>query len=492
MKQIIAQIAVPLLGLAGLCIELRGQNTAILIDSDIRIFTVLATLHAGGYDYDFSHGQPVRLSMAKEFQNISPRLRERIQKFYQDHSEGQKPEEQLSKYISLALLCEGPPEFKLALPLVNLPPDAQSVYGFLDLVKELYTQAKIEVVWSKYRAYYDQTILRYRPIINQIIFTTDGYLRIASGSFLDRRLTFIPEFLVPSNTFNARNYRENYYLVFGPSEKLKTAEIRHQYLHFILDPFALRFTLPRDTRIALSKFVENAPGIEDPYRKDLQFLVTESLIRAIELRINKIPAVKASAELDSYIRAGALLSRHFYESLQTFEEGQEGIRLYYPGIVKTIEPETIEASFNAAVKAPVEKPPELSEVQKLLKEANSNLGDNDLEKARELFETVLTKYDTSNGEALYGLGVVASIQNDRESAKECFQKALESSTSDKPIRVWSHIYLGRLHDVEGRRKEALSQYQAAIDLGDNTRNAQEVANRGLKEPFSSKKRSPVP
>src|SRR3989442_7459077 len=253
----------------------------------------------------------------------------------------------------MALLCGGPPKFKLALPLVNLPPDAQSVYGFLDLVKELYTQAKIEVVWSKYRAYYDASVLRYRPIINQIVLTTDGYLRIASGSFLDRRLTIIPEFLVPSNTFNARNYRENYYLVFGPSEKLKPDEIRHQYLHFILDPFALRFTLPRDSRIALTKFVENTPGIEDPYRKDLQFLVTESLIRAVELRMNKVPAIKASAELDSYIRSGALLSRRFYESLQTFEEGQEGIRVYYPGIFKTIELVKIEASFNTAVKAPV-------------------------------------------------------------------------------------------------------------------------------------------
>src|SRR5438876_2407 len=318
MNRKIAQIAVAFLGLVCLCIDLRGQNTGILMDSDIRIFTVLAALHAGGYDYDFSHSQLVRLSIAKELQDISPVLRGRIQKFLQDHSEGQKIEGQLSKYISLALLCDGPPEFKPILPLLSLPPDAQSVFEFLDLVKEFYTQAKIEVVWSKYRSYYDASILRYRPIINQIVLTTDGYLRIASGSFLDRRLTIIPEFLVPSNTFNARNYRENYYLVFGPSEKLKTDEIRHQYLHFILDPFALRFTLPRDSRIALTKFVENTPGIEDPYRKDLQFLVTESLIRAVELRMNKVPAIKASAELDSYIRSGALLSRHFYESLQAF------------------------------------------------------------------------------------------------------------------------------------------------------------------------------
>jgi hypothetical protein len=129
----------------------------------------------------------------------------------------------------------------------------------------------------------------YRPTINQIILVTDGYLRMASGSFLDRQLLIIPEFLAPPNAFNARTYRDNYYLVFGPSGKLATDEFRHQYLHFLLDPYALRFTLAREKRTALQKFLETAQGIDDAYRNDLQFVVTESLIRAVELRMNKIP-----------------------------------------------------------------------------------------------------------------------------------------------------------------------------------------------------------
>jgi tetratricopeptide (TPR) repeat protein len=320
--------------------------------------------------------------------------------------------------------------------------------------------------------------------------TTDGYLRIASGSFLDRRFTIIPEFLAPPNHFNARNYRENYYLVFGPSERLKTDEIRHQYLHFILDTFALRFTVPRDTRMALAKFVEAAPNIEEQYRNDLQFLVTESLIRAAELRMNRVPEEKASSELDASIRAGAVLARYFYEALKTFEAGQEGIRLYYPGVVKSIDVGQVQTSFEAAQKAPVEKPVEPTEVQKLIGEANSNLGSSNWDKAKELFETVLNNHDASSGDALYGLGVVASIQNEREKARDFFQKALQSPSSDKSVRAWSHIYLGRLHDVEGDRKDALLQYQAAVDIGDNTRNAIEVAKRGLKQPFSSRKSPP--
>ncbi len=186
--------------------------------------------------------------------------------------EGKAAEDQAAKYISLALMTEGPPDFKLMLPANQLPPDAFSVREFLDLVREFYVSAKVESVWSRHRARYDQAVVEYRPTINQIILLTDGYLRMASGSFLDRQLFIIPEFLAPPNAFNARTYRDSYYLVFGPSGKLAVDELRHQYLHFILDPYALRFTLARDKRAALQKFMETAPGIDDSYRADLQFV----------------------------------------------------------------------------------------------------------------------------------------------------------------------------------------------------------------------------
>ena len=461
----------------------RAQNSGVLLDSDIRVFTILGALHAGELDDDLGQGSTIGLSVAKDFQDVPRELREKIHRFYTEHKESKKSEDQLSKYISLALLTEGPPQFKLILPPTNLPPDVLPITEFLDLAKEFYSAAKVEAIWSKYRVSYDEAIAHYRPIVSQIILTTDGYLRIVSGSFLDRRFTIIPEFLVPQNHFDARNYRENYYLVFGPSERLKTDEIRHQYLHFVLDPFALRFTLPRDTRIALTKFVETAPNIEDQYRNDVQFLVTESLIRAAELRMNHVSDDRASSQLDAAIRAGAVLSRFFYESLKTFEEAQEGLKISYPVMIKAIDVGQIQASFEAAQKAPVPKPVEPTEVQKLIAEANAQLGDSNWDKAKELFETVIGNHDPSSGDALYGLGVVASIQNEREKAGEFFQKALQSPSSDKSIKAWSHIYLGRLHDVKGERKDAVLQYQAAIDIGDNTRNALETARRGLKEPF---------
>jgi hypothetical protein len=77
--------------------------------------------------------------------------------------DGKNGEDQAAKYISLALMTEGPPDFKLILPANRLPPDAFSVREFLDLVKEFYATAKVETVWSSHRARIDQVVLESEP-----------------------------------------------------------------------------------------------------------------------------------------------------------------------------------------------------------------------------------------------------------------------------------------------------------------------------------------
>ena len=186
----------------------------------------------------------------------------------------------------------------------------------------------------------------------------------------------------------------------------------------------------------------------------MQFLVTESLIRAMELRINNVPEPKAGAELDATIRAGGVLARHFYEALQTFETSPEGIRLFYPTMVKSIVMDKVTSAFAEAQKTVVvvEKKPEPTELDRLLRDANVQLGNNHLEIAADQFQKVLETHDASNGQALYGLGIVASMQNRREIAKEYFSRALQSASSEKGTKVWSHIYLGRILDLEENRQ----------------------------------------
>jgi hypothetical protein len=207
-----------------------AQNPSIVIQPDIRVFAVMSGLHVAGFDFGNLKPNPARTSVLQDLQNVPPELKARLAKFYQDHLDGKKSEDQLSKYISLALFSEGPPEFKLSLEVGKLPPDVTPIAEFMGLTKELYAAARLESVWSANREFYDLAVATYRPLIDQIILKTDGYLRIVSGSYLDRRFLIIPEYLIPPNNFDARTYREIYYLVFGPSDRPATDELRHQYL----------------------------------------------------------------------------------------------------------------------------------------------------------------------------------------------------------------------------------------------------------------------
>jgi hypothetical protein len=107
-------------------LALQAQTANILLEGDIRIFTTLAALRVAGYNPPGSNS--VGRNILQEFNQLPPELLQQLQTYYQIHAKDQKPEEFLTPYLSLALLSEGPPDFRLSIPLTNLPPDAKSVY----------------------------------------------------------------------------------------------------------------------------------------------------------------------------------------------------------------------------------------------------------------------------------------------------------------------------------------------------------------------------
>ncbi len=48
----------------------------------------------------------------------------------------------------------------------------------------------------------------------------------------------------------------------------------------------------------------------------------------------------------------------------------------------------------------------------------------------------------------------------------------------------SHIYLGRIFDLQGNREAALEQYRAALAAGDSSPGTKAAAERGLKQPYA--------
>ena len=66
---------------------------------------------------------------------------------------------------------------------------------------------------------------------------------------------------------------------------------------------------------------------------------------------------------------------------------------------------------------------------------------------------------------MYDLAIVATLEKQPETAKQYFTQAAGLS-ADPHIKAWSHIYLGRLLDLQGNRDEAKAEYSAALAVGD--------------------------
>ena len=49
----------------------------------------------------------------------------------------------------------------------------------------------------------------------------------------------------------------------------------------------------------------------------------------------------------------------------------------------------------------------------------------------------------------------------------------------------SHVYIGRIEDIVGNRRQALAHYQLALDVGHPSPRVRELAEGGLKRPFGA-------
>jgi hypothetical protein len=53
--------------------------------------------------------------------------------------------------------------------------------------------------------------------------------------------------------------------------------------------------------------------------------------------------------------------------------------------------------------------------------------------------------------------------------------------------AWSHIYLGRIFDIQEKRDIAVEHYRAALAAGDSSADTKAAAERGLTEPYQARK-----
>ncbi len=466
------------------------QAGNVVLDSNEQLFCVLAALNAAGYDTGVGSNtgndtrDQVRRVLAKKKLPVLPEL----EKFYTAHVVENDPGADLGQYVSLALLLGPPPDFRFTVPQAGLPPDAKAVAGLVPLLARFCREANLVDLWAAVQPRFQSEIERYSDLVRTSVIQTDAYFRFPGGAYLGRTYAITLDLLGPPEQVQARIYGSNYDLVVTPSKAPKISEIRHQYLHFLLDPLAGKYGPEIQQKSALKSKGREAPMLAADFKEDFGLLVTECLIRAAELRLDKRPKADALKSVTEMTASGLILVPYFYSALADFEQQEASMNVFYKQMILAIDPRA-ELKDLATVKftpAPMPEKPvasAASEEARLLDQGDHFIYRAQYAEAKAAFQAALEKNPKSE-RALYGLAVVASNTRKPDLAEEYFQKTLDVAR-DLRLATWSHIYLGRLYDLRGKRNDALAEYRAASLTAGPYPEALRAVQGGLQRPFGS-------
>ncbi len=470
------------------------QKSKIDFEPSETLFSVLTAMNTCGYNDGLGTSDPIRADvrgLVARAISRTPEAGEAVRQmcvFYRDH---QAPDanRELSQYVSLAINLGGAPDFKPRIKEADLPPDASYVLGFAPLVAKFYALTNLGKIYSDLQPRYEQLIEKIHAPLANMVLSTDVYLKMPISGYVGRQFVIYLEPLAAPGQVNARNYGDDYFLVTSPTNgTLPMDQVRHTYLHFVLDPLALKRPAAMKRLEPLLKDLQNAP-LDDSYKRDAALLVTESLIRAIEARSipgGKAAETKREREVAVDMSEGFVLTSYFYDSLVKFEQEPTGLKdafpdwLYYVDIGKqrkiAAETQFVNRSRNEVVQ------PAASKKQTRIDVAEEKIRQGDLAGAEKLAHQVAEEKSEESPQAYLVLGQIATLNRDKDNAIQYFERALQTG-KDPRLIAWSHIYLGRIYDVDQERDLAVKHYQAALRAGDDTPQTKLAAERGLKSPY---------
>lgn len=465
------------------------------LETNESLFAVLTAANYCGYDVELGVSDPVREQVRADVVKVVQSSAETVEtaklmcQYYEERQQADSSRT-LAQYVSLALYLTRPPELALKVKEADLPPDASAVLGILPLIQKFYTQADIHTIWLRHAAAYEALSNRYHAPLSKMMFETEIYLKLPSAGYLGRAFTvYIDPMGAPGQT-NARNYGADYFTVISPGTgtSLKMDQLRHTFLHYLLDPMALKYPIALKRLQPLLFSVKTAP-LDESFKNDTALLVTECLIRAIELRAPgsvKMTDVQREEILEKSTKQGFILTRYFYEALPEFEKDPAGLRNLFADLLNKIDLGKEERRASQ-IQFDAKTDPELLHLSrpmsnKLLVAAEQKLSSGDKEGAQKLAQQALDEHHEDPGRALFILAEVATMSSDMEGARGYFLQAL-GATHEAKVVAWSHIYLGRIFDLQENREAAVGHYKAALSATDTPPEAKAAAERGLQQAY---------
>ena len=463
------------------------------LDASPGLFTAMAAINAVGYAAELSspNNHPLRDAIRAELAKRNIPSLPAIKAIFDQHRKTDDTAE-LSQYISLALTLGGPPDFAVHLRNVDMPPDAAPLLGLAPLLAAFYKEANIPDLWKRAQPAIDQYIDRYHEPVTNAVLQVNAYLRQQTSGARGRRFQIYIELLAAPNQIQTRSYGFEYTIVITPSPELRTFDVRHAYLHYLLDPLSTKYQEILERKKGLTDHAQRAHALADSFKDDFLLLVTESLIKAVEARLDHKPEGVQAA-----LREGYILAPYFAERLPVYEKQEQSMAFYYPDLVGAIDvvkedkrlslvefnrEETVRTVKSAPGPVGTPPPPPLTGAAKTLAEAEQTYTARDLDTAKKLYLEVLQQTDSQpmHAAVYYGLARIAVLQQDPETAEKLFEKTLESQPEPQ-VKAWALVYLGRLSMAAGDREQAVKHFQDALKVDGASDPARQAAELGVRQ-----------
>ncbi len=507
----------------------EAAGSAITLETSESLFDLAAALNVCGYDTDLAQSSPVRAVVRQQLNDAiaaSPEAatsRDALCTFTRQHQLAD-PGRTVAQYVSLALYLG--PDLTPVVGETELPPDSTQVFSILPLLHTFSEAVHLHAIWIEHHADYDALTTRLHDPLTRMILNTNIYLRSPASSYDGRRFLVLVEPMLAPSAVNARIYASNYVVVISPNAdpagSFHMDQIRHTYLHYEIEPLVYARASSMDRLLPLLKPVAEAP-LEFTYKSDIVALLTECLIKAIEARTLEtglVQPVKPSnirertafegyeAQMNLYnrqaeaarrrsvdlsMRQGWVLTDYFYGQLLSMEHENISLKDNIGPMVYGMDVDRQRRAAAAIAFLPETTHEVVRRLQPAptgLRLAETRMMQGDAAGAEELARKALADPAGDHAEAHYILARIDLLERQPEEAVTHFRAALSTSKDPRTL-AWSHIYLGRLYDVQSNRKLALAEYQAALTTRDSQPDTRAAADKGLRQPFALPKRDAV-
>jgi tetratricopeptide (TPR) repeat protein len=492
----------------------ENSRHTVSVDSRPQLFAVLCALDAAGLDSGAGAAgdTPGRVQLRKRMLALQGPAVDALRKYYAEHALADSGAT-FSRFSTFALVAGPPPDFQFELRRDDLPPEALTLEGFNTVLANFYREAKIDELWHFYQPDYERGVESLRAPVSNLVFVVANYLREIIRSSSPRSFSVYVDPLAGGKTI-FRNIGDRYAMVVRPSSNPPMDDIRHAFLHFLLDPIAIRYRAQASKGAPLLQIAARAPLLPVALRDDYPAFFDECLVRAVELRLSHLTPAELGSAIDRDEAAGFVMVRPIYAGLSGFEKSDPAMSYYLPELIGGIDvgaeqrrlggvrfaeaaPEEVAQAENIRAAAPKPNPPVSSDpLADALAEGQRQISARNGAAAAASFEQVLAS-SPDDLRATYGLAVASALQGKPDQARELFSKVIAASQNplagaaaqpDPSNLCWSHIYLGRMYDVEGKRDLAILEYRAALTVAGAPESARAAAQHGIEAGYQTPSR----